>query len=401
VITAESLSRLLLLLYEGAATPERMQLFLSELANTMNARGGTFRDHVFEQGSGLHLKKASLFFSVGLSPEALRSYTEHFHAIDIHVQRAVERSPLADCGLHQANVTNEELRRTEIYNDYQRPFDIGPMIWGRLAEDSSHVAGLSLIRSENQPLFGPEELELLSALVPHMRQALHVSRTLRDLEASNAMLEHGLEEAGIAICLVRQDGSILRLTPGMEKIFAASDGIQSRNDRLKVAMAVEQNALDALIAGACATSANRSMESAVRFETKAAGDLKVRGWTAQAGGAMLITRKLPLRPLQAVVTPFCSGSLMNEPEATALVQFSDPSAVPRSRATVLKALYGLTPTESRLADLLLQGLDVRETADRMSITFETARFNLKRVLAKTGTRRQAELMRLMLSLPGS
>jgi DNA-binding CsgD family transcriptional regulator len=37
----------------------------------------------------------------------------------------------------------------------------------------------------------------------------------------------------------------------------------------------------------------------------------------------------------------------------------------------------------------------------MTITFETARFNLKRVLAKTGTRRQAELMRLMLSLPGS
>jgi DNA-binding CsgD family transcriptional regulator len=91
---------------------------------------------------------------------------------------------------------------------------------------------------------------------------------------------------------------------------------------------------------------------------------------------------------------------MNEPQAVALVQFSDPFAIPRSRSAVLRALYGLTPTESRLADLLLQGLEVRDAAERMTTTLETARFHLKRVMAKTGTRRQTELMRLMLSLPG-
>jgi DNA-binding CsgD family transcriptional regulator len=67
----------------------------------------------------------------------------------------------------------------------------------------------------------------------------------------------------------------------------------------------------------------------------------------------------------------------------------------------MKMLYGLTPTESRLADLLLEGLDVRGAAQRLGITIETARFHLKRVLAKTDTRRQTELMRLMLSLPGA
>jgi DNA-binding CsgD family transcriptional regulator len=36
----------------------------------------------------------------------------------------------------------------------------------------------------------------------------------------------------------------------------------------------------------------------------------------------------------------------------------------------------------------------------LGITLETARFHLKRVLTKTGARRQSELMRLMLSLPG-
>ena len=66
----------------------------------------------------------------------------------------------------------------------------------------------------------------------------------------------------------------------------------------------------------------------------------------------------------------------------------------------MKMLYGLTPRESRLADLLLEGLDVRGIAERLDITIETVRFHMKRVLAKTGTRRQTELSQLMLSLPG-
>ena len=83
-----------------------------------------------------------------------------------------------------------------------------------------------------------------------------------------------------------------------------------------------------------------------------------------------------------------------------LVFLSDLSRKPASRAEVLCALYHLTPTESRLADLLLQGTEVRVAADQMRTTLETTRFHLKRVLAKTGTHRQTELIRLMLSLPG-
>jgi DNA-binding CsgD family transcriptional regulator len=104
--------------------------------------------------------------------------------------------------------------------------------------------------------------------------------------------------------------------------------------------------------------------------------------------------------LQVVISPFCPGSLLNEPQATALIQFSDPSAVPRSRAAALRALYALTPAEARLADLLLQGLDVSQVAEQMNTTISTTRVQLKRVQAKTETHRQSELMRLMLSLPG-
>jgi DNA-binding CsgD family transcriptional regulator len=66
----------------------------------------------------------------------------------------------------------------------------------------------------------------------------------------------------------------------------------------------------------------------------------------------------------------------------------------------LRSLYRLTPAEARIADLLAGGNEVGEVAVRAGITLETARFHVKRVLAKTGVRRQTELVRLMLSLPG-
>jgi DNA-binding CsgD family transcriptional regulator len=78
---------------------------------------------------------------------------------------------------------------------------------------------------------------------------------------------------------------------------------------------------------------------------------------------------------------------------------SDPSSLPRRRTSLMQQLYGLTPAESRLADLLLEGIEVREAAEHLHITIGTARFHLKRVLAKTGSHRQTELLRLMLSLP--
>jgi DNA-binding CsgD family transcriptional regulator len=67
----------------------------------------------------------------------------------------------------------------------------------------------------------------------------------------------------------------------------------------------------------------------------------------------------------------------------------------------MRKLYKLTPAEGRIADLLLEGLEVREVSQRLGVTLETARFHVKRVLAKTGVRRQSELVRLMLGLPGA
>ena len=100
------------------------------------------------------------------------------------------------------------------------------------------------------------------------------------------------------------------------------------------------------------------------------------------------------------VMPFHSSHLLTEYHPCALVFINDPAAQPAPRAGLLSSLYGLTPAECRLADLMLQEADLNRAAERMRITTHTARFMLKSIFKKTQTHRQSQLVRLVMSLPG-
>ena len=66
---------------------------------------------------------------------------------------------------------------------------------------------------------------------------------------------------------------------------------------------------------------------------------------------------------------------------------------------VLQELFGLTPAEAKLASLLAAGLRIDAAAEQLGISVHTARAQLKQVCTKTGTHRQAALMRIVLTSP--
>lgn len=84
-----------------------------------------------------------------------------------------------------------------------------------------------------------------------------------------------------------------------------------------------------------------------------------------------------------------------------LVLLRDPGAPGQGDPTVVLQLLGLTPSESRLAAAMGQGLGVGEAAARVGIAVSTARSQLKVVYGKLGIGRQSELSRLVATIrPG-
>jgi len=78
------------------------------------------------------------------------------------------------------------------------------------------------------------------------------------------------------------------------------------------------------------------------------------------------------------------------------VSFGKNSAV-RSQIELAAAVYGLSGTQIKLAQIIAEGGDLSKAADVMDITINTAKTHLSRMFDKTQARSQLELLRVFLS----
>jgi DNA-binding CsgD family transcriptional regulator len=62
-------------------------------------------------------------------------------------------------------------------------------------------------------------------------------------------------------------------------------------------------------------------------------------------------------------------------------------------------LYGLSRAEARVAALLARGQRLDQIAETLGLTYETVRKHVKQIFSKTGTDRQAELVRTIVTGP--
>jgi DNA-binding CsgD family transcriptional regulator len=91
----------------------------------------------------------------------------------------------------------------------------------------------------------------------------------------------------------------------------------------------------------------------------------------------------------------------NDYSPAALLFIGDPEVTNVSDEDHLRALYCLTPTEALVAVRASQGNGLQAIANSLGIGVSTARTHLQGVFEKTGTSRQAELVRLLAdSSPG-
>jgi DNA-binding CsgD family transcriptional regulator len=84
-----------------------------------------------------------------------------------------------------------------------------------------------------------------------------------------------------------------------------------------------------------------------------------------------------------------------------VVFVTDPEARVEVPAEAVRRHLGLTKAEAELAVLLATGRSVEEAARDLGRAPETARTQMKRVLARTKVHRQADLVRLVLTSPAT
>ena len=86
---------------------------------------------------------------------------------------------------------------------------------------------------------------------------------------------------------------------------------------------------------------------------------------------------------------------------TVLVAIADPSEDALTDMDGYRTLYGLTPTEAKVAMHLVLGRAPREIAEVLGVGVETTRTHVKHILAKMGCHRQVDVVRRLVTGPAS
>lgn len=373
MISTEELSSLLATLYAAPLEPTKWQSFLEHLCSLTNIDSGYL--------VGSHPTEGNLVLAGGglnFDPEVFRLYNEHYGANDPY------RDPLMSnprIGLIQGEdlVSHSTLLESELYNEVLSRYDLEYMNILSCNCSNGQAELLSLWRSEKHGALDREASLLLEMLIPHLQTALGLRTKVVACDASNLFSETALESMSIAAFLVTDKGLVRHMNQLATSSLQRRDGLFIQDGRLTADDSQQNAYLESLIFGAASSGRNKS--------------------ATLSGKGIRISRRHNRSTLQVTVIPAPKDNQIGNGDSFALVFVSDPSSSPRPRSALMQQLYGLTPAEARVADLLLEGFEGREAAEKLRITLETFRFHVKRVLKKTGAHRQTELLRLMLSLP--
>ena len=200
---------------------------------------------------------------------------------------------------------------------------------------------------------------------PNLRMALPQPPT------HDGGVQVALNVLATGVLLLDEVGQVIALNRYVEKLIAANDGLGVVAGRLRAAHGDE------------AIELRRLVHEAV---------------TTGEGGAMLLSRPSGKRPITAVVASFRDTPANDgRHSATGAMFVADPEHEVRGIEEALCKLYSLTHAEARLAAVLINGHRLDEVQDLLGISKETARWQIKQIFAKTGTNRQAELIRLLLT----
>ena len=158
-----------------------------------------------------------------------------------------------------------------------------------------------------------------------------------------------------------------------EHILRRDDGLTVRQGKLFAQRVFEQNKLARFIAVAA------------------------NGKIAAAVGRMLVGRHGGRVAYILTVAPLGVELAVYE-RPLAMILVADPDARAPSERD-LAEFFGLSPAESRLAMALLAGNVLHDIAAASGVRITTARTQLSSILRKVGVTRQAELIRVLSSIP--
>ena len=366
--TAQELSNLIGLLYDAADNPSLWAPFIETLARRTKSTSGALLIQDYNHAT------YSLSSSWQMPHDSVRSYQQHYHNVDVWAEVALPKPSGYVC-TSQSLCPLPTMKTKEFYNDFMVSAGIEHGMFALVENNQSCLASVCLYRNRSGTEFSNSEAQVLKFLAPHLQRAFKLHLHFSELKAHSAGVEEALNTLSIGVILIGPGGTLILMNRTAAALVGEKDGLLATSHGLRAERPEESSRLAKAISNAELTSNANGI--------------------SVPGTVMISRRARP--PLQVLVSaaPLCIFQSLSRIVAIVFVQ--DSSRSKHHSESAIRDRYGLTPAESRVAVLLADGHSPREISAMLVVTDHTIRSQIKSIFAKTGVRRQAELVALILT----
>ena len=363
----ESLSSLVGEIYDAALEPKQWS---ATLARTAAFVGG--------QAAALFTKSASSLTGANAYDSGIDArFTELYFGSYIRLDPLVMGHVSAATGLPTAVadlIPYDDFLDTRFYREWVQPQGFVDFAAAVLDKSAGGAAMFGVFRHADDGLVDEATRQRMRLIVPHVQRAALIAGVIDQRTAVAANLAESLDGVSCALFLLDAAGRVLHANVAARRMLEAGDCLWLASGRLAAREPAADGELGRIVAAAASGDAT----------------LGVRGIAlplASRADERFVAHALPL-------ASEARRNVGGSHARLALFVHSAAVATPAMPETIARA-YGLTLTELRVLLAVVEVGGAPEVADALGIAPSTVKTHLGRLYEKTGTRRQADLVKLV------
>lgn len=317
---------------------------------------------------------STMIAAPGIDPGLIEAYEQYYHALDPW-NRPAMRASMHDVQRTHELMPDEEFLRSEFYQDHSRRADIFYSMGIVVDRTADRMAIFGVQCGYRRGPFTDEAAGIVRHLMPHLRQAYLTQRAMRAVTQMCATLTETLHLVPSPVLVVDGAGRLEFANLSAETLLTTGDGLR--------------------LSRGVVTPASR--EQAKLFAETLAELAHGTGSMQPPAHDIAIERATSDRPLllRFAVLPRSDGG-----DGPRIAIFVDLAAGVARNLDRLRQALRLTTAEARLLQGLVAGESLAALSDKHRVSINTLRVHLSRLFQKTGTHRQAELVRFALTAGG-
>lgn len=312
---------------------------------------------------GVRSGQLQFIWADNLDPAMWVDLGETVNSIDLNprLRLAARAAPFERVEGHDFG-SDDLSRRFPVFGEVCRRYDVGFGALMNLETTDSNYVGLALLRGARQGHGSPEDGKALSALAPHLLDAVRLRRAIED---QGALIGCGaMESLRAAAFFCDGLGRVVRSTVAAEALVGAGGPLRLSNGVLSCP----------------SVRATRQLQEALAAVLGDPGrPTQILALPCNDTGRLVA---------EVAALPVPKGALDFAPRAIVTVRRKRPVAPVEFIALAL----GLTPAEAAVARLTAMGLSRVEIADRRDASVGTIRVQLKSIFAKLNVSREVDLV---------